>query len=549
MKASLLHILLSVSLFLWSCAPQATQNTVTTSEKAPIIILHTNDVHGGIDDNIGYAGLKSYMDKLENQYGAERVILVDAGDAVQGSSIAMLTEGSAIIDLMNAVGYDYFVPGNHEFDYGMPRHFELIKKLNARVISSNFIRTENERTVYPAYNMYTVDDIDIAFVGVSTPESLTKAKVQTFQDPQGKLAYTFLEDGTGKALYDNVQKTVDEARAKGAEYVVAIVHLGLEDSAEPWRSTDLIAHVKGIDAVIDGHSHSVIEGEKHKDKAGKDVILSQTGTKLTYIGKIIIEPNTGKITGTLINNDNTANLKDAAILAKIADIKDDFTAILEKKVAYTPYDLVTRNGSLSARSAETNLGNLVADAYRALLGTQIALSNGGGIRADIPKGDITYKNIIDLHPFSNDIMSIEVRGKALKDALEMGAKSLPSADGGFLQVSGMTYEIDPSIPSSVKVDERGNFIAVQGAYRVHNIRINGKALDENALYTLASSTYILKGAGDGMTMFKDAKILKDMFMTDSDVLIAYITKHLKGRIPATYEHPNGSGRIIQAKAD
>ncbi len=554
MKRFFTFLLLLLALSACGCASTGSGDTfgqTSSSSEAhsdkPIIILHTNDVHGGIDDNIGYAGLKAYMDDLEKKHSAARVLLVDAGDAVQGSSLAMLTEGTAIIDLMNAVAYDYFVPGNHEFDYGMPHHFALTKKLNARVLSSNFLNVRDKSTVYPPYDIYTVDGIDIAFVGVSTPESLTKASVQTFQDPQGRLLYTFLEAGTGAPFYENVQQSVDDAREAGADYVIAVVHLGIEESAEPWRSTDLIAHVEGIDVVIDGHSHSVLEGEVHKDKSGERVLLSQTGTKLQYIGKVVIDPRKdaeSRISANLIHADDIKLDDNPQILAMIADIQDDFAKILAKKVAYSDYDLVTRDEDISSRSGETNLGDLVADAYRTLLGTQVGLSNGGGIRANIDKGHITYQNIIDLHPFSNSLMSVEVRGKTLKDALEMGAKSLPSADGGFIQVSGMTYEVNSSIPSSVKVDDRGNFLSVDGAYRVHNIRVGGKALDENALYSVASSDYVLKGAGDGMTMFQGARVLKDMFITDSDALIAYISKHLKGRIPQKYADPQGAGRIV-----
>ncbi len=512
----------------------------------PLVILHTNDVHAGIDDHIGYAGLAAYKKKMEAQYGPENVILVDAGDAIQGASVAMLTKGEAIVELMNAVGYDYFTLGNHEFDYQIPRLFELAPKLESKIISSNFIDLAQNKSVYPPYEIYTVGNIDLAFVGVATPESLTKASTQYFQNETGEFAYTFLEDKTGQKLYTQVQKSIDKARKAGAEYVIGLVHLGLEEASAPWRSTDLIANVSGLDLVLDGHSHSVIEGEIHRDKLGQDVILAQTGTKLEYIGKVVIDPRFGEskdIVATLVDK-SEAKDKDPALEDKIAEIKGEFTELLKKNVAFSEYDLITTVGDdLLARKGETNLGNLVADAYRTVLGTDLAVVNGGGIRANLAKGEITYEEIINLHPFGNYIISMEISGQTLKDALEMGISSYPAPNGGFLQVSGLSYDIDSSVPSSVKTDEHGDFLEITGAYRVKNIKINGNDLVENELYSIASSDFILKKGGDGLSMFKDSKILKDMFMADSEVLIKYIVENLNGKIGPDYADPNGSGRI------
>lgn len=543
MKNILSSSFLILTLLLSSCA--SIQDT--THKNEAIVILHTNDVHAGIDEHIGYAGLVAYKKEMEKLYGEENVILVDAGDAFQGESIAMLTQGEAIVTLMNEVDYDYFTLGNHEFDYQIPRLFELTNELKAQVLSSNFIQIADNTAVYSGYEIYTVNDIDIAFIGVTTPESLTKASASTFQDDKGNFIYTFEEDASGEKLYKLVQKNVDNARADGAEYVVALTHLGIEPDSKPWRSTDLIAHVEGIDIVLDGHSHSLIEGEIYQDKAGNDVILSQAGSKLKYIGQVIIDPSKGEnldISATLINELDTLGKKDPAIEAKIDEIQAEFKEILMENIAYTHYDLISETDSEElSRKKETNLGNLIADAYKTLLETEVAIVNGGGIRANILKGDITFQNIIDVHPFGNYIISMEVSGKMIKDALELGAKSSPSSSGGFLQVSGITYEIDNSIPSSVKLDEHAGFLCVDGEYRVKNIKINGENLDENRMYSLASQNYLLKNGGDGMTMFKDSKIIRDMFMLDSDLLIKYITKYLDGNIGEKYANPEGEHRI------
>ncbi len=544
MKKGLSCIVWSMLLFLGACAGHQQE---LAGVEAPIVILHTNDVHAAIDDHIGYAGLAAYKNTLEEKYGAQNVILVGAGDAVQGGSVAMLTQGGAIIEIMNVTGYDYFALGNHEFDYKIPRLFELSQKLEAKIVSSNFMRVHDGKTIYPAYEMYTVNGVDIAFVGVLTPETLTKASAHYFQDGQGNFVYTLGEDKTGQKLYSIVQTSVDAAKAAGAEYVVALVHLGVDAASQPWRSTDLIAHVTGIDVMLDGHSHTIIEGKVYKDKDGNDVILSQTGDKLRYIGQVVINPHKedgADISATLISKAQTLGKKDVQVQEKITAVKKEFAQILEKIVAQSEYDLVANEGNIpSSRMGETNLGDLVADAYRTLLGTQVGIVNGGGLRTNLDKGPITYQEIIDLHPFGNYIMSMEVSGKTLKDALEMGARDAPEPQGSFLQVSGMTYDIDTSISSSVQVDMYGHFQKVNGPYRVKNIKIGGNPLQEKALYSLASHDYLLKRGGDGLVMFKKSKVLKDMFMTDSEVLIKYITENLQGKVGATYAKPHGEQRI------
>lgn len=548
MKKIFSSSLLILTLLLCACVHQ--EQSISYQEESPIIILHTNDVHAHIDENIGYAGLAAYKKQMEARYGEKNIILVDSGDAIQGASIAMLTKGQAIVTLMNLVDYDYFALGNHEFDYQIPRLFELSKNLNAHIVTANFIRLEDNTPVFSPYAIHTIGDIDIAFVGVTTPEGLTKASSQFFQDDEGNFIYTLSEDATGEKLYAIVQNAVDKARAEGAHYVVALTHLGIEQDAEPWRSIDLIENVSGIDIMLDGHSHSVIEAQIYQDKLGENVILSQAGSKLKYIGQVTISPNQkGKnkdeIVATLIDEKETLGIKDPEVQERINAIKAEFEELLSQNIAYSEFDLIASDeNDAIIRKEETNLGNLVADAYRTLLNTEIALANGGGIRTNLLKGDITFQEIIDLHPFGNYIISMQALGHTIKDALEMGAKNSPHTDGGFLQVSGLTYEIDTSIPSSVKVDLHGNFVGIDGEYRVKNIQINGKPLDENKIYSIASHDYLLKRGGDGLTMFQDCKILKDMFMLDNEVLIQYITENLNGIIEEEYANPKGTNRIV-----
>ena len=515
----------------------------TSSEQDDIVILHTNDVHCGIADGLGYAGISAYAREMEAQYGQNRVTLVDAGDSIQGGPIGTLTEGEYPVDIMNQVGYDIFTPGNHEFDYRIPRLLELMEKLDAAVVSSNFVRLSDGQTVFQPYEIMDYGDVQIAYVGITTPEAFTKSTPAYFQDDSGSYLYGFCEDESGQALYENVQASVDAARREGADYVVAVAHLGVVESSAPWRSTDVIANTNGIDVMIDGHSHTVINGQEIANKDGDTVLLNQTGTKLQSIGKIVIDPDTGDISASLIT-DYTA--KDPTTQSYIDSINMEFANILNQVVAKTDVALTTvdpETGTRLIRSQETNLGDLCADAYRWALDADIGLINGGGIRADIPAGDITYGQIISVHPFNNQATSVRVTGQQLLNALEMGARDIPNESGGFLHVSGLTYDIDTAVPSSVVIDTMGNFVRVDGEYRVKNVMVGGEPLDLDKTYVVASHDYMLLNDGDGMVMFSGSEVVKDRVMPDNEVLIRYIRDGLNGVVGEEYAQPLGQGRI------
>ncbi len=506
-----------------------------------IVLLHTNDVHVAIDDFIGYAGLKAYKNQVEKEYGAQNVVLIDAGDILQGSVVGSLTKGEAAIKLMNAVAYDYFIPGNHDFDYGLPRLLELVNKLEAKTISSN-ISKDNE-ALFTAYDMQRYNDTDIAYIGITTPETLYKSDPTFFQDKEGNYIYSFAEGNNGQDLYENVQEVIDKTILEGAEYIVAIGHLGTDAVSAPWRSTDLIANTEGIDILIDAHSHSIIEGEVYKNKLGEDVLLTQAHEKLKRIGQIIIDPSTDTITISHIGAQSPYTQKDEKVQTMVDTINMQVKPLTEKIIATSDFDLV-RNGEsgILIYRQETNLTNLIADAYREVLDSDIAIVNAGAIREDIDMGEISFKEVLNVQPFGNYIMSIEVTGEMLKNALEHGARNAPNEESSLLHVSGLSYEIDTALPSSVKLDDKGNFIDVLGEYRVKNIKIGAEALDLNKKYVLASNNYMLINAGDGMTMFKNAKIIKNNFMLDSDLLAKYFKENLEGKIPSKYA--NSEGRLV-----
>ena len=524
--------------------------TISAPEK--IIILHTNDVHCQIDQkknkdgivtNIGYAGVLAYKKEMENLHGINNVTLVDAGDAIQGGPIGTLSKGEYIVDIMNYVGYDIACPGNHEFDYGMENFLKLSTETSkANYICCNFRDLEGNPILSP-YTLIKYGDLTIAYLGINTPESFTKSSPIYFQDENGNYIYDFAQGEKGQTLYKTVQKYVDEAIKEGANYVVAIGHLGDEGASEYWSSKSLIKNTYGIDIFIDGHSHEVYS-EILKNKKGKNVLLAQTGTKLQNLGKITINTKNKKITSEFISN---YKAQDEDAINYIEGIKNKFSDVLQEVVAkssvtLTTLDLTTHKRAI--RNSETNLGDFCADAYRAMVGADIAFANGGGIRADIEEGDITYEEIINVHPFGNEICMIETTGQDILDALEIGACEYPIENGGFLQVSGLSYTIDPSIPSSVVFNERGQFVKVDGKYRVTEVMVGNEPLVLNKTYTLASHNYMIKNGGDGYTMFMDDKMIKDSVVIDNGALINYITENLNGVIGDEYKNPKGNGRII-----
>ncbi len=510
-----------------------------------IVILYDNDVHCAID---GYANIAELKDEMETK--TDYVTLVSNGDFIQGDLAGALSKGEWIIDIMNATEYDIVTLGNHEFDFEIPQLFSLMNYLDAKVVSCNFKDLAKDKSVYSPYKIVKYGDKKVAFVGITTPESITKSTPTYFQNEKGEYVYGFCGDTTGEALYSCVQKAVNQARKAGADYVVALAHLGTDGTTAQWTSTAVIENTTGIDVMLDGHSHSTFEADVVKNEAGKDVIVSQTGTKFANIGKLVITKD-GKISTQLIPIENYT-AQDEEVVALVTEIKAEQEKLTNKVIGKTTVDLTTLNpetGLRAVRSSETNLGDFCADALRTVLDTDIAIMNGGGIRADIPTGKITYANLVSVFPWGNMGCVIEVTGQQLKDALELGAMNFPQESGGFLQVSGIKYKINSKIASSVKVDEEGMFQSVEGKYRVKKIKIyneeTGKyeKLDLDKTYTLAGINYTLKSCGDGFTMFGGSKIVKDDVAVDCEVLITYLEDYLGGVVGEEYAKPQGRIKI------
>ena len=517
-----------------------------------IYVLYTNDVHCGAEEGFGYAGVWQIRKNLEDK-GYE-TILVDNGDFVQGGSIGTLTKGEAPIKLMNKMRYDVAIPGDHEFGYGMDRFNELVKMAEFPIISCNF--NKEGALVFKPYTIIEKSGKKIAFVGVTTPKTPIYTIPATFQDESGNFIYDFLQDDTGDKLYSAIQKNVDEVRAQGADFVYLMAHLGDKDEYKPWNYADVISHTRGIDVVLDGHSHDT-EQVTMKDAEGRTVVRSSCGTKLNAVGYSLITPE-GAIKETNIwswpNNIGAPELlsieneMSEAIAEVTAEVNDKLKEVVAKTdVELTINDPKEKDGSGNPirmiRRAETNLGDFCADALRKVAETDIGLMNGGGIRKEIAAGDITYGDILDVFPFGNPVCVINATGQQILDALEWGVKDLPSESGGFLHVSGLTYEVDATIPSTCEADANNMFTKVTGKRRVSNVKVNDVPIDPGKKYSVAGISFTLKEHGDGFTAFDGAEVVKDQLMIDNELIIDYITKELKGSIPEEYSDPYGQGRI------
>ena len=531
----------------------------TLAEENEIVIYYTNDVHTYIDKDLSYDAIADL--KAQTEAVAAGVILVDAGDHVQGTAYGAMDKGETIIKLMNAAGYDLATLGNHEFDYGMERALELTEEADFNYVSSNFYHMEDGvvgENVLPAYQIFEIDGKKIALLGITTPETYTKSTPKYFMDEEGNYIYGIAGGDDGAALYAAVQDAIDEAANDGADYIIALGHLGDDPASQPWTSEELIANTTGLDAFIDGHSHSTVEGKDVADKEGNTVLLTQTGEYFGAIGRMTI--NADGITTELITEWNYSD-------KVVASIKDSWIAdvdtLLNEKIGTTEVDFkIKDNTGRLIRKQETNLGDFCADALYYLfsvtegLDVDVAIMNGGGIRADHLAGDITYKTCKTVHTFGNVACLQTVTGQQILDALEWGAKDVGKGEnGGFLHVSGLTYEIHSYIESTVQKAEDGTWAgSPTGEYRVKNVKIlqDGEYvdLDLDAKYNLAGYNYTLRDLGDGFAMFGGAVNVKDYVMEDYMVLANYVKafedatiKANNSPLGANYGDIYGEGRI------
>ena len=516
--------------------------------KAPdkdIIILYTNDVHCGVDANLGYAGFAYCAEEARKQ--TPYVALVDDGDFAQGETIGAISHGRYIIEIMNAVGYDITVPGNHEFDYGWGMFENFSRNLKCGFISCNLRDLRTGQLFFKPYKILTYGDVKVAFVGICTPESIVKSTPSTFKDDDGNFIVGFDGDETGEKLIASVQKAVDDARAEGADYVIAVGHLGeYKGITERWTAMNVAEKTKGIDAFIDGHSHEVTPEMHVTNAESKDVIITQSGTKLMYVGKLTINTE-GKVKSELLGGFDE---RDERIAKIVESIKARYEDTLKQHLSFTSFDLIAMDssGEWLVRNGETNLCDIVTDAFLAsaretkTMKADIALQNGGSIRTNIKAGEVTFGNTLSVLPFNDTMCIAEMTGQTILDELEMGARLMPENSGGFFHVSGMSYTIDTRIATPVILDDMNMLMAISGDRRVKNAIVNGEPLDPEKKYKVAMSSYPLLERGDGH-IFKGAKLIEKNYMTPNEAFAHYVRDFQ--RLPERYR--KSQGRIIIVK--
>ena len=549
-----------------------------TGEKSEVTILYTNDVHTYIDKQapeLTYAAIAALKQSYQN--AGKKVLLVDAGDHVQGTAYGSMDQGASIIELMNAAGYDAATPGNHEFDYGMDRAKELMRDADFPYLSCNWVDLRTNLRVLPEIKVFVRGGVRIAFVGITTPETFTKSTPAYFMNKaQTKYIYDILGGEDGQKLYSAVQKAVDKAKCL-ADVVIGLGHLGVDPSSSPWTSEEVIAHTTGFDAFIDGHSHTVMENKQVADASGRLVTLTQTGSYFANVGEMTIAPD-GTISTRLVS---TYDQEDVAVAAEQAAWVSSVDEMLGEKIAVADtkfYITDPATGKRRIRSGETNLGDFVADGIYTYfneveqLHCDIAIMNGGGIRSDEDAGYWTFKTCKQVSPFGNVACLMSVTGKQIQDALEFAARFAGAEgkeNGGFLQVAGATYEIHTDIPNTVQTDDKNVWIgSATGTPRVQNVKIYDRAngtyvpLDENKTYALAGMNYTLRNLGDGFAMFDGAELIKDYVSEDYLVMSTYAMTfggvdaeglpHLSSANSVLaeypgylldYENPYGAGRI------
>lgn len=533
-KAVYTLILIAVSLLiLVGCTDRLT-------ESGKIVVLYTGDMHCSVEsgaNKLDFAQLALYKQAVSNS--ADYVTLVDCGDAVQGSNIGTLTKGESIVELMNEVGYDVCTFGNHEFDYGIDQLEKLMGMSDAEYICCNFM--DSDGCFVSPYTIRSYGELKIAYIGITTPYTLTSSNPEVFKDENGELKYSFCQDTSGEKLYNAVQNAVDTAIGMDADYVIALAHLGNGEGYSPYGSEDVIAATSGIDIVLDGHSHTVVESREVYNKEGEPVMLTSSGSHMQYIGQVTID--TRRTTG---KNDDviTIRLIDSSdydrVAGKTEGTEKEFEEILGTEIGYTAKTLSvnSENGNRLVRNRETGIGNFVADAYRSLTNADIAFVNGGGIRADISEGKITYGDLLNVQPYGNMICVVEATGLEIRDALEMSYRMVEGKyedengsvgeSGGFFHLSGMKVVIDTSIPSGVKLDENGMFSGVEGERRVKEVYVlNGETgeyepLSDSKTYTVASINYILLQGGDGFNMFMNNEVITSEAASDLQAVIEYL---------------------------
>lgn len=519
------------------------------------VILHSNDVHGAIDL---YAAMASLKADYEAQ-GAE-VILADAGDYSQGTVYVSVNKGADAVTMMNATGYDVATIGNHEFDYGYAQLAENMKAAKFKVLCADVLGADG-KTIFDANTIIEKGGVKIGFFGLETPEAQTKANPKLIE------GLKFLAGKDGKELYACAAEQVAALKEQGADIVVCLAHLGVDESSEPYTSYDLAKNVKGIDFIIDGHSHTVMTAGPNKEA------IQSTGTAFANIGVITIDNATKKIVGNELkavwhteeNADGKSvtvvdyKTRDEKVAAAAKAIIDPIDKAYGEKFAVSKVELNGAKAPNGNRDSETNLGDLITDAMLWKIRTQatvsvpaenvVAITNGGGIRATVKAGDVTKKDINTVLPFGNTLAVVYVTGAELLEALEASTYCTPESLGGFPQVAGVTFTVKTYEEYDANPDPypKSTYYGPKSIQRVTIDNVNGKTFDPTATYAVVTNNFVA-GGGDTYYAFAAATNQFDTGLPLDEVVMEYITKELKGVIGETYAEPAGRITVDQGIA-
>ena len=494
-----------------------------------IAVLYSGDINGGVDSNIGLAGMAAYANEMKTK--SRYVELVDVGNAVSGSVLASTSKGEYVVEALNAAGYTTAVPGAGEFSYGVSRLVTgLSKTASYQYVSCNFTSTITGDTVFKPYRIAAYGDTKVAYVGISDPDIMASYE-SYFKNSDGTYAYSFADGNDGKELYAAVQSAVDKAKGEGAQYIIALGSLRDTNDAA-YTAKSIIENTSGINAFINSNSGKALSGEQVRTKDGLDALLTSPGAGTKNIGVLTLSASDTTVSTQLISS---YKLKDIKTKDAIDTLTKEYSGDLNEAFATTSSRLAATNGSgvRIVESSETNLGDLAADAYRTVTGADIAFVEASEIKADIAVGGMSYNDVMRALPGNKNISVAKVSGFDLLDALEMSARLYPNKNSGFLQVSGLTFDIQETVIPSVTVDGLGSFVSVDDDYRVTNVMINGKELDLMGTYTVAGTNDLLNGK-TGYTMLTNGPLTKVNVAVDNQALITYILNNLKGSVGGAY---------------
>ena len=558
MKNSLFSIIISslAIVSLVSCNNPAPEST-TTSEyinQKDISVIYTSDVHCGLDDKLGYASLAAYKKNLAK---TNEVLLVDSGDFLQGDFVGAISEGEYVIEVMNKVKYDIVTLGNHEFDYGISTMAKRLKELDSDIVCSNVKYTGKKENKIDFLKSYFIKDYGykkIGFIGLTTPFTLMDSDPTHFIE-DGETVYDF-GSSSPEHFYKLVQDNIDECKGNGADYVVVLSHLGSLDNYKPYSSRDVIANTSGVTAFLDGHAHVDLPFEEVLNKKNEKTLLVDTGYKMDVFASLTFKKD-GSISHEYVTEYEE---KDAEVASFVQEINAKADEKGDKVLANIDLDLkiTDDDGIRMIRNREMPIGDLVADGYREISGSNISFVNGGGIRNNLNKGDVTYRDIMNVHPFGNELLVKKTTGAKILDYLEFVCMNTSmervkdgkpyGESGAFAQVSGIKYQIDTSIPTSVVTTEAGEFIRVDGERRIKNVKVLENDtfvdIDPNKEYTISSHNFLLNNGGDGANMFMNDPVVPAPVMLDYEIVIKYIVDVLKGHLSEKYATSAGRIEVI-----